>query len=244
MHPILVHIGSFSVYTYGFFVTVAVFAVFTFALKNASRFGFSKQDLSDLILVMFIGGIIGARFFYVLQHWEDFNNNIWRMINIREGGLVWYGGFLSGVSSGLFVAWKKGMPLLRLCDFFSPILPGAQAIGRLGCFFNGCCYGRFTHSKLSVLFPGDLTPRYPVQIFESVLLIGLSLFIYLRQKKDHAAGELFSLYLFFYGALRFVLEYLRGDQTLLAFFTIPQWASLLLIFSGIFLRFKLTAKKK
>lgn len=238
MHPVLFQIGSFSIYTYGVCIALAVITTLFYALKRAGYLQVSKQTLLDLILIMFLGGIAGARLQYVIQHWDNYHDSFFQVINIREGGLVWYGGFIGGFLGGLWMAKRRKLPMWPLCDFFSPMVPAAQALGRLGCFFNGCCYGRYTHEKIGIIFPGDMTPRVPVQLIECLFLIGLSFLLFLRQKRSHFQGEIFSLYLFFYGAGRFFLEYLRADQSFYFRLTAPQWTSLILIGAGIMIYFR------
>ena len=193
--------------------------------------GLEARGTGDLLFFLFVSGIIGARFFYIFQHFEDYRDDLWKMIAISQGGLVWYGGFLSAASLGLGLAAWKRWPILKLCDLLAPVVPLAHAIGRIGCFFNGCCYGRQTQQPFGFTFPTDNVPRFPVQIFEAALLFCLSIFIFYFPSKKLKPGQLFLLYLIFYSILRFFIEFLRGDQSLLWGLTPPQWTSILL-FTG------------
>ena len=238
MHPILFHIRGVTIYTYGFFVALAVLISFLLVSRRAKAFGIDEGLAGDLVFLSFVAGVSGARLFYVVQHFEDYHADPWKVFSIAEGGLVWYGGFLASASAGLGIAMWRRWPVLRICDLFAPVIPLAHAIGRIGCFFNGCCYGRETNAPFGLSLPGDNTPRIPIQIFESTALFCLSIFLYLLSRKKRKAGELFTIYLILYSALRFLIEFFRGDQTALWFLTPPQWTALLLFGGALLLFFK------
>ena len=244
MHPVLFRFHAITIYTYGFFVALAVLVAYFFAGQRAKSMNLDSSMASDLVFYLFVSGVIGARLFYVIQHTEDYQGHLLKMISIPEGGLVWYGGFIVAALVGLGIAAWKRWPFLKLCDLLAPILPLAHAIGRLGCFFNGCCFGRETRSWTGLVFPGDEVPRLPVQLFEAgaLFLLSISLFYYSRKKRPE--GELFSLYLIVYSVFRFFIEFLRGDQKLLLFLTTPQWTSIFLFFGAIFLFFIINKKSK
>ncbi len=237
MHPILFRFHSFTIYTYGFFVALAVCVSFFLLNRRAHVFGVDAGLVGDLVFFLFVSGVMGARLFYVLQHFEDYRGGWWKIFSLAEGGLVWYGGFLVAASVGLGVAAWKRWPILRLCDLFAPVLPLAHAIGRIGCFFNGCCYGRETDLPFGFIFPGDHNPRIPTQLIESTMLFCLSIFLFYFSPKRRRDGEIFILYLLSYSVIRFLIEFLRGDQTLLWVLTPPQWTSILLFAGALFLNF-------
>ncbi len=244
MHPVLFSMKSVTIYTYGFFVALAMLAVFLLADRRASSLGISRAIVIDLIFLLFVSGVVGARLFFVAQHFEDYREHFWKLFSIQEGGLVWYGGFLTAAFLGLVYASARKWPLLPLCDFFAPLLALAHGIGRLGCFLNGCCFGKVTDSALGVTFPGDSVARHPVQLYEAVFLFILSAFLFYLSSKKKRDGDVFIGYLIFYGVFRFFIEFLRGDQTLLAGLTYPQWTSILLFAGGIFLMIQLSRKKR
>ena len=222
MHPILFQLASFTVYSYGFFIAIALLTAFGLSARRASAFGFSKTEVADVIFVLFISGIAGARLFFIVQHYEDYVDNFWKIFSLQEGGLVWYGGFLAALLAGAFYARSKKWSLLKGFDFFSPVLALAQAIGRMGCFFNGCCFGKQLASGI----------RIPTQLLEAIFLLLLSTFLFFRSTKKNQDGQIFFEYLILYSAARFLLEFLRGDQIPLFYLTIPQWTSLFLFIGG------------
>ena len=219
MHPVLFSRGPFTLYSYGFFLALALFLSFWIAEKRAARHGLERGVAGDLVFFLFLAGLAGARVFYVLQHAPDYRGDAWRALNLQEGGLVWYGGFIAAAAAGAVIARVRRRPFLGLCDFFAPLAALAQAIGRVGCFLNGCCYGK--DAGWGVV--------HPVQIYESVALLAISVFLFRLSVGKRRLGEVFTAYLFLVGGSRFFLEFLRGDQTTVAFLTLPQWTSLALI---------------
>ena len=237
MHPILFKFPRLTLYTYGFFVALAMALVLWLSVKRSRREGLPPQEALDLLFIVFVSGMFGARLFYVLQHWADFSGDWTASFRLQEGGLVWYGGFLTGTFCGIISCIRKKQSVLRWADFFAPIAPLGHAVGRLGCFFNGCCYGRPTDSFLGVFFPGDSFARHPTQLYESFGLAVIAFVLFKMARQKHGAGQIASFYMLFYGLLRFGLELLRADQELFFQLSIPQWISLGLFTIGlVFLR--------
>jgi len=192
-------------------MAVAVMLAWIISSKLSKRPPYSSSTATDLLFVFFVSGILGARLFYVLQHPSEYAGRWQAMFLLQEGGLVWYGGFLGGLVCGtLYMKWRR-IPVLPWADFFSPILALSQAVGRIGCYLNGCCFGREGHS---------------VQLYEAAILTVISAVLFARFLRKRMAGEVFAIYLLSYGAARFALEFLRGDQTSYGGLTLPQWISL------------------
>ncbi len=243
MHPVLFHWGPVTLYSYGFFVALALFLSFWVAGQRAARHGLERTVVSDLVCFLFLSGLAGARLLYVLQHAQDYRSDPWRVLNIQEGGLVWYGGFIVAAAAGILYARARRWPLIDLCDFFAPVTALAQAVGRLGCFFNGCCYGKIAASGLGVVFPGQDEPRLPVQLYEFAALCLISALLLWRSLAKRRRGEIFVLYLLLTSATRFFLEFFRGDQTPVVFLTLPQWTSIVL-FAGACVLYAAILKQK
>ncbi len=172
------------------------------------------------------------------MEWRHYINAPWEVLAIWHGGLVWYGGFLGGLTAGLVYARRHRLSSVRLADHLSPAIALGHGIGRIGCFFNGCCYGRPTDQWCGVLFPGHAQPVLPTQLFEAAGVFLIAFILYQLQQRQSARypGRLFGLYLTCYGMLRFGLEFLRGDQQVWrAGLTLQQLISLLGIMVGTFL---------
>ena len=220
MHPILYKNASFTIYSYGLCTALAVLTAWALANWLARRVSLPSAKAGDILFLLFISGILGARAWYVLQHVSDYQTEWYRVFLINEGGLVWYGGLLGALAAALVYAKITRTAYLQWADFFSPILPVGQAIGRIGCFLNGCCFGKDGH---------------PVQLYESASMVLLSFFLFRRFFAPHKQGTIFASYLIGYGTLRFALEFLRGDQSLWNGLTIAQWTSLALVVTGLWI---------
>ena len=188
-------------------------------------------------------GIIGSRIAYVVANWPDYRAAPLTILRIDQGGLIFYGGLILASAVLVVFARHHRLPLWHAADFAIPGLAIGHALGRVGCFLNGCCYGRLAGDHFcgvvypAVSEPGRLfagLPLYPVQIIESacLLVIWLALlFAYPRRKKD---GMVFALYLVLYPPCRFLLEYLRGDARQSWFaIDIAQTTSIALFLIGI-----------
>ena len=225
MYPVLLKTPYFTIYSYGFCMALAVLLAWFISSKLSQHFSnrqtgspYSASTATDLLFVFFASGIAGARLFYVLQHPGEYAGRWQAVLFLQEGGLVWYGGFLGGVACGLLYMKQRRIPILVWADLFAPVLALSHAVGRVGCYLNGCCYGR---------------DGYPVQIYEAVLLCTISALLFVRLFRQKKEGEIFALYLIAYGLLRFGLEFFRGDQTAYAGLTLPQWISLCVFIFGV-----------
>ena len=222
MHPILVKAGPVTIYSYGFCVSLAMLFSWIWIRFLARRSSYSPSAAADLVFVALAAGVVGARFFYVLQHWGDYSGRLVQIFFLQEGGLVWYGGFLGACIAVTVVVIRRGESALEWADLFSPVLPMGHAVGRVGCFLNGCCFGK---------------DGRPVQVYEAFALLFLSAFLHILFFRRRRAGEVFGFYLLGYGIVRFILEFYRGDQYLHAALTIPQWISTALMATGAWLLF-------
>ena len=225
MHPVLLKTPYFTIYSYGLCMAFAVLLAWLISTRLARRLSGQQTDVSysatraaDLLFIFFIAGIAGARLFYALQHPSEFTGRWIAVFFFQEGGLVFYGGLIAGVACGVIYMRLRRIPVFPWADLFSPVLVLSQAVGRVGCYLNGCCFGRNGHA---------------VQLYEASFLIVFSIFLFIRLFRQKMHGEVFVLYLIGYGSARFALEFFRGDQTSYAGMTSPQWVSLCLVAFGI-----------
>ncbi len=225
MHPVLFRFQVLTLYTYGAMVALAVLASLVAAEVRAKRFGLEKSQAADVLFMLFLFGVLGARVFYVVQHWDAFAADPWSAFRLQEGGLVWYGGLICAAAGGIGYARWRGWPVLRLADFFAPISAMAHGIGRIGCFLNGCCYGRELPSG----------GHFPAQLLEAAGLFAVSAFLFAYARRNPALGRVLGAYLGLYGLLRFGVEFTRGDNAHHFYLTLPQWISLGFITAGFYL---------
>ncbi|MDD5448366.1 MAG: prolipoprotein diacylglyceryl transferase [Actinomycetota bacterium] len=212
MHRVLFQIGGRNIYSYGVFVSLGFIAAFLVARHRMLEQYKDTEKLYDLILAAIVGGIIGARLFYVIGHWQEFMAEKSSIFRIDLGGLVFYGGLLLGTAFALLVGKLRKMDFYYILDLAGLCVPLGLAIGRIGCFLNGCCYGKPTSLPWGVTFPpqlGLIGARHPTQIYE--LILDVVLFGFLWWKRDDFArkGTSFFVFLAGYGAIRFFMEFLR-----------------------------------
>lgn len=234
MHPVLISIGKFNVYAWGFMLAVAVIIAIFGLSRMFKEEGYDPDSVIDLVIILVISGIIGCRAAYIIIYqWQEFIANPWSVVSFANGGfsgLVWYGAFPLTVPLFIWFARKKGYHIWKLMDMLAPYVALGYAIVRIGCFLNGCCYGEVTSSWLGVVFPVvDSYHRYPTQLFSSalnfVLFLGL-IYYYPRRK---FSGEVFIYYLMGYAVYRFIVEYFRESLINFGPFTMGQ-----LVTAGLF----------
>ena len=212
MHPLLLKCGFISIYSYGAMIVMAFFVATYLAQRAAKRSGVSADIITNSALLVLFSGIVGARILYVLLDLEFYAQNPIEIFMLPHGGLAFYGGAIAAIAAELIYLKLKKLSVYEIGDLIIPYVALGQAIGRLGCFLNGCCYGKPTDSFFGVTFPGEAHAVYPTQIFSSVLLIFLYGFLRLLQKLNVRPGIVLISYGLLYSAGRFLMEFLRGDN--------------------------------
>lgn len=219
MHPILFQSGKFTIYAYGFFITVGfVVSLILASLKiRKSKIGISFANLVDLFFYTVLSSIIGSRILFVFINFNDYRQNPMGIFKIWEGGLVFYGGLLLAIGVSLwYMRWHR-LPIWKVADLISPLIALGLFFGRIGCFSAGCCYGRETSLPWGVIFkhPDSLAPLniplHPVQLYDAANGLAIFFFLNWMEKRKTFDGQIFWLFLFLYAITRFFIETLRGD---------------------------------
>lgn len=234
MCPVLFRLGAFEIHTYGVCVALGVLLSLLLMRERAGREGWQAEEIMDLVLWFTVACFIGARLFYVLDEWEYYLKHPMEIFAIWEGGLIFYGGGITGlIFLRQYAKWKK-VPFLSLTDFLAPFVAFAHAFGRIGCFLNGCCYGRFSTAPWAVSFPSLPETVHPTQLYEAAFnFVLFPVLLFIRQRRRFE-GECTFFYFLLYGTGRFFLEYFRGDNfPVWMGFTLPQVISLLFIGTGL-----------
>jgi len=203
MHPIIAKFGPVTIYSYGMMIAIAfVFGIYL-ARIEAARKNLKKDLIYDLSFYLIIGALIGARLYYLsFFNPRSFIEEPLSIFKVWQGGLAIHGGILGGIIAGILFAKRSGISFWRLADVVVPSLLLGQAIGRIGCFLNGCCYG----------IPMNASRAHPTQLYEMVLnLIGFFV-LWCMRKKMQFSGGLFLLYLMIYNSIRIVVSSLRADS--------------------------------
>ena len=264
MHGIAFHIFGFAVHWYGIMVALGFLASLAVLQYKRDYARMSSDQVIDLSIIVVVCGILGARIAYVIQFFDQFRHDLWKIIRIDQGGLVFYGGFILAALVIFRYVRKHQLCMSRILDICAPAMAIGHAFGRIGCFIQGCCFGR-PCSWFGAVYPPGTAPaaRYPdmesvflnmknlgkaaassvkllpVQLFESAgnLLLGVALLFLFR--KIRKTGTIASVYFISYGIMRFILEFFRGDHTDRIFgMTRAQLVGLfIMIPAGIFCRF-------
>lgn len=253
MHPILVHFGSVTLYTYGFFLAMGFLAAVWFSKRNARFYDLKPDDISDLFFVILISGIVGARLLYVTINFDDFRAGPLDIFKLWNGGLVFFGGFIGAVTASIVTLRIKNLPFFKTADTIAPGVALGHGIGRLGCFFAGCCYGRQCDLPIAVQFshPDSLAPLHvplhPTQIYMVAANLILFLILIFLQRRKRFHGMIFLSYIILYSVFRFIIEFFRGDfrgDVYFEFLSISQGIGILAIVIAVAAMIKLALSSR
>ncbi|MDR0676567.1 MAG: prolipoprotein diacylglyceryl transferase [Elusimicrobiota bacterium] len=246
MYPVLLNLGFFKIHTYGLMIAIGfVLSGFLFVKKATKTYNYDSRIIDNLMLWLFIAGIIGGRFFYIILNWSYYSKNLLEIPKIWQGGLVFFGAFIFAFLFLIFFTkiYKK-ISFLRLADLLAPYLALGHFFGRIGCFFAGCCYGKPTNSHFGVIFKNtnSLAPLnikiHPTQLYEAFSNLILFFVLLYFLKKQSFKGQILSLYLILYSTIRFFIEFLRNDpRGDFLYLSTSQIISIFLFFIGICLFF-------
>jgi phosphatidylglycerol:prolipoprotein diacylglycerol transferase len=155
VHPEILDWGFLHIRSYGLLLAAAFLVGTGLALREARRLALDEDRVVTVILVTLVASILGARMLFVMEHLEDFRRQWGSVLALWQGGLTLYGGIVAGTVAGLIAARRQGLPMWTVADALTPALLLGTAFGRVGCFLNGCCYGRPTSLPWGVVFPPE-----------------------------------------------------------------------------------------
>ena len=215
INPIALNLGNIKIYWYGIIIALGFICAYTYVLSNAKKFNLNKEKLSISVLTGMIFGLIGARLYYVIFYpGNTYINDPMKIFYINQGGIAIYGGLIFGIISGLLMAKRKNLNLLSTLDICSLGLLIGQSIGRWGNFFNQEAFGSTTDSIFAMSSEATFGESvHPCFLYESFwCLLG---FIFLHIFKDNYKqykGQIFLIYLLWYGVGRIIIEKFRTDS--------------------------------
>jgi phosphatidylglycerol:prolipoprotein diacylglycerol transferase len=252
-------IGRLTITSFGVMMALAFLAAYQVTRSEFDRMDRDPDLASDLLLGALIGGIVGAKLYYVFLNWDLTVQDPLGMLFSRAG-LVWYGGLIGGTIGVILMIRRRGERILPLADGLAPALALGYAIGRVGCFLVGDDYGRPTSSPVGIAFPegappstaGNLRQSFGVSIPDSIpdstvlevhptqlYEVGLSLLIFAvlwRMRGRRPVGRVFSLWLVLAGLERFAVEFFRAkDDRFIGALTLAQVFSVGLVAFGFWL---------
>jgi phosphatidylglycerol---prolipoprotein diacylglyceryl transferase len=266
LYPEIFRIGDFVITSFGVMMFLSFLTAAYFTGRQLERYGQPKEYAWDMLAWCALGGIAGAKLYYLGLHWQNVVANPMQEI-LSRGGLVWYGGLIGGIIAYYLQVRARKLPVATMYDATAPALAIAYAVGRLGCFLVGDDYGRYTEGPFGIACPqgappstagvlrgmGETVPSHlpdaavvtvhPTQLYEIVLaLIMFGILWKLGTDRRFRAGQLFAVYMLLYGIERFAIEFVRAKSDRIAIAGIglstSQLMSVLLVGLAIFLWFR------
>lgn len=247
-------IFGLSIKWYGILIMVGLLLAVIYCFKRMRSFGIDDDRANDAVFAGFIGAVIGARLYYVIMSWDQYKDDLSSIFNIHNGGLAIYGGLIGAVLVGGIVAKIRKLRLLPLLDLTGMGFLIGQAVGRWGNFFNHECFGSNTELPWGMTSPRiqaelkanaasilDLTgvsvdpslPVHPCFLYESLWCILGFVLLHLYSKRRKFDGELFFLYIGWYGLGRLMIEGLRTDSLMVGHLRISQLVAGICIVAAI-----------
>src|SRR5438552_8943828 len=240
MYPRLFELGPITVYTYGVLLAAAYLLGLKLAMVRASRRGLDAGRVLDLGIYIIISALIGAKLLLLITDFRTFQANPAELLTLARSGGVFYGGLILAVVVALWFIRRAGLPLWTTCDVFAPGIALGHVVGRFGCFFAGCCYGKPTSVPWAITFTDPFaaanvgTPLgvhlHPTQVYEAgAELLILILLLVMERKSKAFPGRTFWLYILLYAISRFIIEFFRGDERgTVGIFSTSQFISIVL----------------
>jgi len=259
MHPYLFELklpwgGTFRAASYGFMVLIGFLLCLWLIQRRGRRMGLDPAALFDSTVVALFGGLLGSRAFYVIDNWDQFSGHLWQIVRLDKGGLAFFGGLIGGGLALLVMILRKRLPVRETLGVAASLVPLGHAFGRMGCFLNGCCYGKLTQSWAGVAFPRVLDgegniigspayldqlqrglvslsdthalPVHPTQLYELAYnLVFFALLSYLLPRRRRA-GDTAWVYAILYGSARFINEFFRVEPRYAALGGLTIWQAL------------------
>ncbi len=262
-------LGQFTITTFGVMMAIAFLGGYQVIRVELRRLDKDEQIAGDILLGALVGGILGAKLYYVLLNWPLTVRDPLGMLASRSG-LVWYGGFIGGALGVIWMIRRAGQSVANMADVVAPGLALSYALGRIGCFLVGDDYGRPTDSWLGIAFPNGQPPStagnlrrafgvdipsdvpdgqvlsvYPTQLFETGISLLIFFVLWRLRFRDRRAGWLFSLWLVLAGLERLFVEFFRAkDDRFFGVLSLAQLLSIAFIGLGLWLMNRLGSDTK
>lgn len=246
MYPKLITIGNFFIPTYGVLVAIAFLVGLWITVRLGRRAGLRAELITNLAIYCALFGLLGAKILMIVFDFGDFTRDPLGYLkgSIQAAGVFQGGLVLAIIFAALYTRHFK-MPWLTTADTFAPGIAIGHAIGRVGCFMAGCCWGVACDRPWAVTFTNPdasnmtgvplFRPLHPTQLYECAAEAAIFAFLYWRIQRPHRTGEIIGLYLVISSIFRFVIEFFRVHEQALPFglpLSLTQWISLALIVIG------------
>lgn len=223
MYPTLIHIGSIRIDTYSVIWFIALSLAILWSIRRLEIYGLDEDESRRIMAISFLFMLLGARSYEYIAHWKNYMNNPSLFLDLNRGGLHEFGAIAGAfLSAFVLCMFSKKVSFVKLCDVV--VIPAflAIAVGRWGCFLNGCCVGRVTNFFAAVHFPRDKAGifRHPVQIYYSIIaaiIITILLWIErkvipMQKKCRHHYSVIAPLGIILYSLMRIGVSFVRDSK--------------------------------
>lgn len=233
MFPVLFRIGSFEITSFGAMVALGAALGILLIRRELARSGIDVTKGTDIALIGVLGGLVGAKLLYVVEHWaEPLSETL-----LSRAGMSWFGGLTGGLLAGLAMIARQRLPLMTVLAAAAPAITLGQAIGRIGCFLVGDDYGRPTSLPWGIAFPQGLPPTtervHPAQLYEAAILFPMTWLLVRMRRRGMADRAVFGWYLVISGGVRFLIELVRVNVHVMLGLTTAQLFSIATVVLGL-----------
>lgn len=218
MHPDLFSIGPVTLHSYGLFVALGFIAGILIAIKLGKAVGITSNSVMDMGFIIILSGLIGSRLVYIIINFSHYVENPLDSIKLWQGGLVFSGGLVAAIIMLLLYVKHHKHNIWTIVDIWAPAAAIGQAIGRIGCFFAGCCYGQPTDHAWGIIFTNPKSiatlniPLHPTQLYSSFSSFIIFAILIILNSKKKFEGQVFLWFLILHSTARLFLERFRGDS--------------------------------
>ena len=240
MYPRLFELGAVTVYTYGVLLAAAYLLGLKLAMNRAKTRGLDANRVLDLGIYIIISALVGAKLLLLITDFKSFTADPRELLTLARSGGVFYGGLIVAVVVALWYIRRVGLPLWTTCDVFAPGIALGHVVGRFGCLFAGCCFGKPTTRPWGITFTDPFaaanvgTPLgvalHPTQLYEAGAELLILIVLLVTERKGRPfPGRTFWLYMLLYAISRFIIEFYRGDDRgTVGIFSTSQFISIVL----------------
>jgi phosphatidylglycerol:prolipoprotein diacylglycerol transferase len=233
VYPILFRIGDFEVTSFGVMVAIGALVGLWLFRRELVRSGL-PESATDTAVSGVLGGLVGAKFLWTGEHLGEAPL---MSLLLSRGGMSWFGGLIGGLAVGLWVIWRRRLPIVATLAAATPALAVGHAIGRIGCFLVGDDYGRPSDLPWAVAFPEGLppidVPVHPTQLYEAIALVVIAWALLRWRRRGVPDAVVLGRYLVLAGAVRFAIEFIRVNVRVLGPLTVAHLVSLALVVAGV-----------
>ncbi len=222
MHPELIRLGPVVIPTYGVLLATGFVLALWLVRRRASRFGIEPDTAVDISIWILLAGLLGSKLLYVIVEGPRSLASPGALWDLVRSGGVFYGGFLGAVLAAVLLLRKRRVSFWSYADAAAPAVALGHAVGRLGCFSAGCCWGAECHLPWAVTFRNPVAhdlvgvplnvPLHPTQLYESFSEFAIFAILYRQFGKAHRPGAILGLYLMLYSTARFIVEFFRYHE--------------------------------